>query len=400
MSTLGTVWRALAISLACSCVAPQGDADTTEQAAVETFVDGEVNAVLGDASWVALYGERPGPDVPDAERIRTHLAYVDTLLRERDVSDLSPELQLARARNLDRLSAYRIADMFPENRPGVGRVPRFVDDDEDGALAALADVRLCAVGHLLAADLGVEAAIAIAADFQHAEVGAIDAPELATWAASSGLTIEELAMIQPSYGWKDRKPTLDSDGRLLPEAAMRVLMGAAFQPSNTCVHDRVGARAPHPKAAEVTVVIEPSGKMTSVSVSLPPAQHSETRQCIAEAVKKASFPAFKGKPLTVTQRIPIVGPKNDKGDLNRNYLRVVFERGDEAIRKCAAGEAGHHGDLAVNATAHPSGAFREIHLVNSDKPEFRACVVRVLSSLELPIFKGEPVKDGHVYLRL
>ena len=153
--------------------------------------DHTVNGVLGDESFVATFGRRPGPGDSEDLRIRTHLAFVEQLLRERSVDHLSDEQRTARTRNLDRLHDYWTTGVFPRNTVVPGhRNPVFVD--EAG--------RICAVGYLFEQDMGREAAERINARHRTATVFEIDDPVLGKWLATSGLTLEEAAMIQPAYG--------------------------------------------------------------------------------------------------------------------------------------------------------------------------------------------------------
>ena len=55
-----------------------------------------VNAVLGDVSYRARFGHEPGPEANEDVRLRTHLAFVEELLRSRPTDHLSPELRAAR----------------------------------------------------------------------------------------------------------------------------------------------------------------------------------------------------------------------------------------------------------------------------------------------------------------
>ena len=101
-----------------------------------------LNAVLGDASWIAAHGTAPGSEVPSEARIATHLAYVEARLRASDRPGLSEAQRHARARLLDALAAYRARGIFPRRGEDgyAGRRPRFVDDRGVH----------CAVGYLIA----------------------------------------------------------------------------------------------------------------------------------------------------------------------------------------------------------------------------------------------------------
>ncbi|WP_256254022.1 Kazal-type serine protease inhibitor family protein [Nannocystis exedens] len=126
----------------------------------------------------------------DRARIQKHLETVETELRARDTSHLPPALQAERARNLDRLHAYRLGGLFPKNPDFIGeRVPFFID--EDGVA--------CAVGHLVIESGFAEVAGEIAERENNARLLAMTHPALSGWIAQSGLTAEECARIQPEY---------------------------------------------------------------------------------------------------------------------------------------------------------------------------------------------------------
>ncbi len=150
-----------------------------------------VNAVLDDASYIARFGHRPGPDASETVRLQTHLAYVEQLLRARPTPHLTPAQRAARTRHLDRLRTYWTRGQFPQNpRPSIGRQPTFIDRNG----------RICAVGYLIAESAGWDVAQRINAEYKHAYITEIDAPVLDEWAEQAGLTRRELAMIQPQYG--------------------------------------------------------------------------------------------------------------------------------------------------------------------------------------------------------
>ena len=77
--------------------------DRTAPTAKAAHATEPVNAVLGDASYIARFGHRPSPGASETVRLRTHLAYVEQLLRARSTDHLTPEQRAARTRHLDRL---------------------------------------------------------------------------------------------------------------------------------------------------------------------------------------------------------------------------------------------------------------------------------------------------------
>jgi CubicO group peptidase (beta-lactamase class C family) len=146
-----------------------------------------VNAVVGNSL-------APSRDINETERIRSHLLGVADRLVRADVRHLTHAQREARARNLVRLVQYAHVGRFPHKPASIpGRVPNFLD--EDGAR--------CAVGYLLEQDLGFPAVQEIAREHQFDYVPYIDSTVLAAWQKESGLTPVELAMIQPSYDYRD-----------------------------------------------------------------------------------------------------------------------------------------------------------------------------------------------------
>lgn len=151
---------------------------------------GGVNAVAGDRSWIELHGALPPPDAGEGERITTHLAWVEARLRAASVDHLTLTQRRARLALLDALHAYTAARAFPRRDDGVpGRRPRFVD----------AEGRHCAVAHLVRASAGPSLVSAVQRAHADDYVMDMQVPALAAWASRSGFTIEELALIQPTY---------------------------------------------------------------------------------------------------------------------------------------------------------------------------------------------------------
>jgi len=125
----------------------------------------------------------------DRVRIQRHLAGVEALLRNKDVSHLSAAQRQAREAALDRLHDYWQAGVFPRNAHAPGRTPVFID--EGG--------RACAMGDLLQFTGAEDAAERIAREQNLARVYDIDAVDLAPWLDAHGLTVHEAQQIQPTY---------------------------------------------------------------------------------------------------------------------------------------------------------------------------------------------------------
>jgi hypothetical protein len=150
-----------------------------------------VNLYVGDLSAVFGYvAKTDDPVEAERARVRGHLLFAHDLLAAVDTASWPADRRIARARNLERLRVYALAGEFPHNDDHADRYrPTFVDNAGT----------LCAVGALLAADRGRGAAERIAAADKYGFVAQLHDPELAAWQETSGLSVAELGLIQPTY---------------------------------------------------------------------------------------------------------------------------------------------------------------------------------------------------------
>lgn len=174
------------LALAFGVLAPSPLTTTSES---ETPSTKPVNAVLGNASFHAVFGRRPSTHTPEQLRLRAHLAYVERILRHTNRPNLTTEQRIRRTALLDTLHTYWNRGRFPRNNEVPGRSPVFIDSDG----------RLCAVGALIASTAGRSVAETLDENYHLADVRDIDTPIIDTWAQRNGFTRHELAMIQPSY---------------------------------------------------------------------------------------------------------------------------------------------------------------------------------------------------------
>lgn len=149
-----------------------------------------VNNVIGDVSYVVKFGEMPTAQTDDKLRIQTHLEYVENQLRQADISNLTATQRQNRATILDVLHQYWTNGQFPKNDYFAARKSVFIDKQNTH----------CAVGFLIKATEGEALTQRINAKYQFASIYDIKMAEVAKWAATYGLTIDECAMIQPTYG--------------------------------------------------------------------------------------------------------------------------------------------------------------------------------------------------------
>ncbi|HEV7554560.1 MAG TPA: hypothetical protein VGO00_03835, partial [Kofleriaceae bacterium] len=151
------------------------------------FVDG-ANHHVGDAGFRAREGREPTA-ADEKLRMHDHLVYMREVLGSRPAT--RPDLASARARLLGYLDDYIAAGTTPHNEALPWRTPVFIDDDG----------RICAVGYLIERSVGRDLAerIATAHRYEYLEDIAAAMPEVDSWIAASGLTLDELASIQPGY---------------------------------------------------------------------------------------------------------------------------------------------------------------------------------------------------------
>jgi len=133
-----------------------------------------------------------GSSDDDVALIQMHLKLVIDELEKADVDHLtSPQLEQRRA-NIVALQAYMVDGKFPQNVFVPGRRPVFIDPWGTH----------CAVGHLIAVSGQPELAKAINKTHQLDVLRDIQTDGLTKWQVASGLTLDELALIQPHYEFR------------------------------------------------------------------------------------------------------------------------------------------------------------------------------------------------------
>ena len=149
-----------------------------------------INPIIGDLSFIQKFGHAPDETTNEDLRIKTHLEYVENLLRQKDVSDLSPSLREKRSHVLDLLHDYLEAGIFPRNYDmSEFRKPCFIDKDN----------RICAVGYLVEKTAGRATAERINKTHKYDKIFEMHDAIIDEWIATSGLSKKECAMIQPTY---------------------------------------------------------------------------------------------------------------------------------------------------------------------------------------------------------
>jgi hypothetical protein len=150
------------------------------------------DVIIGDGDFNQVRPEYPTDPVTEHANHTLRLQYIESMLRNRDVSDMPAELRAERMRNLDRLRDYWTRGEYPVNYENpTAWEPCFID----------AKGAICAVGYLVEQSAGREVAEKINSQYQYATIKEIDAPVLEQWIARSGLTKAEVVTIQgPSLG--------------------------------------------------------------------------------------------------------------------------------------------------------------------------------------------------------
>jgi hypothetical protein len=149
-----------------------------------------VNPIIGDESFVALFGFQPDEHTDNQLRVQAHLAYAEQKLRERPADGLTDQQKENREKVLDLLKEYWTNGIFPSNFDyPEERRPCFIDRNGN----------ICAVGYLVEKTAGMELAQQINEKHQYDYLLDMNEPALEAWAEEHGFTLEECAMIQPAY---------------------------------------------------------------------------------------------------------------------------------------------------------------------------------------------------------
>ncbi|MEX0967366.1 MAG: T9SS type A sorting domain-containing protein [Bacteroidia bacterium] len=136
------------------------------------------------------------------ERITFHLLMVEKRLRAVESWHLSPEQQAKRNENLSVLHRYAVGGDFPQNTLHAQRQPYFIDFSGTA----------CAVGYLIIESGHENFANEISKKYNYEFIDDLNrfAPQLSLWADENGFTVDELALIQPTYYPKELwLPVLD-----------------------------------------------------------------------------------------------------------------------------------------------------------------------------------------------
>lgn len=146
-----------------------------------------LNPVIGNQS-LAEFDAEALARMDDTQKVKAHLSHVHNRLLEAS-AHYPNEVQAKRRALLDTFAEYIAAERYPMNERYEGRRPCFID----------AHGTYCAVGHLVNETAGEALAEAINGAHQYDYIADMSLHALREWIAESGFSLEEIAMIQPTY---------------------------------------------------------------------------------------------------------------------------------------------------------------------------------------------------------
>lgn len=151
-----------------------------------------INYYIGDLSFHSQKEGNPAA-LNNIERIQLHLDFVERHLRFEDVSHLNKQQYKNRLNILKILREYREAAEFPKHdgstRFDSARRPRFIDHKDTH----------CAVGYLMKETGAGMLAKEVNEQYEYAYVQEMESEPMLNWAIHQGLSVENCAMIQPTY---------------------------------------------------------------------------------------------------------------------------------------------------------------------------------------------------------
>lgn len=333
-----------------------------------------INAVVGDASWIAAHGRVPtaADELREVGRVATHLAWVEAALRRAEVSHLAPEAKARRAALLDALAEYRGRARFPRNERYAERRPRFVDDEGN----------VCAVGYLIERSAGRALTEAIDARFEYERLLDMRDERLEAWIAASGFTALELAMIQPGYGGMRPRPERPAPPPEPPdwtEAELTALLARTAPAIEQCAASntraiRVKVRTDRRRGTRVTA----SPRVTCAE------------DAVRRAIAGARFVA-PARALSVTRtyrlRLPPEARAREEARTRLDALRPGFARcmpavppGRRAVLRVRVDEAGQLSLIEARVPVDPRSRGPRSFGADVWPPYARACFTRLIAA--------------------
>ncbi len=141
---------------------------------------------------------RPALQLSEQQFIQLHLSETEKLLRSRSAKQLTATQKNNRENHLNTLHGYLLQGNFPKNTyHPANRQPYFIDIFNN----------YCAVGYLMKQSGADKMAREINKTQNYSYLRDIKHPDLINWATNSGLSVDELALIQPGYIYPPQRVT-------------------------------------------------------------------------------------------------------------------------------------------------------------------------------------------------
>lgn len=163
---------------------------------------------------------------------------------------------------LDLLHTYWKAGIFPKNYDHPNqRMPCFIDKEGN----------ICAVGYLIEQTAGRQAAETINTKYQYAYVSAMKDQTVDSWVLQSGLTKEECAMIQPTYGPQPQPGSLNINNITPAYGVSSAIMGGVNLSLNA-INGIQLAKGTNHKSAAIIGLVTGTGQIIHGALNFPKTQ--------------------------------------------------------------------------------------------------------------------------------
>ena len=165
-----------------------------------------INKIIGNKGFEIKYGRSPNEYDNQKDEIISHFEFVYDSLSNLKSEDLN-KLQLTnRTKHLNSLKKYMTRGIFPLNNLYFDRVPVFVDELNTH----------CAVAYILKEDNQFEIINNLQQNYNYNYVEDMNLDTLSFWLQNSGLSLDELKLIQPTYPGQHPKPVSSLFSQIAP----------------------------------------------------------------------------------------------------------------------------------------------------------------------------------------
>ena len=165
-----------------------------------------INKIIGNKGFEIKHGRSPNEYDNQKDEIISHFEFVYDSLSNLKSEDLN-KLQLTnRTKHLNSLKKYMTRGIFPLNNLYFDRVPVFVDELNTH----------CAVAYILKEDNQFEIINNLQQNYNYNYVEDMNLDTLSFWLQNSGLSLDELKLIQPTYPGQHPKPVSSLFSQITP----------------------------------------------------------------------------------------------------------------------------------------------------------------------------------------